>query len=81
MSGFFVFSVPSGYNTYLDELIRRNVIDNAQLYHFRRIDKNRWRQSEFRDIDGLSYSSPWGAANGLTIVFVPGTTNLCWSEL
>jgi hypothetical protein len=75
VGGLLVFSIPSGYNAYLDELIRRNTIENAQSYHFIRIGKNRWRQSEFRDIDGLSYSSPWGAANGLTIIVVPGPIN------
>lgn len=70
VGGLFVFSVPSGYNSYLDEIIRRKAIDSAQLYHLKRIGINRWVQSEFQDIDGLSYGSPWGAAQGITIAFV-----------
>jgi hypothetical protein len=68
--GLFVFSVPSGYNSYLDEMIRRKAIESAQLYHLKRIGVDRWVQVEFKDIDGLSYSSPWGAAQGITIAFI-----------
>jgi hypothetical protein len=69
VGGLFVFSVPSGYNSYLDGLIR-NTIDNAQLYYLKRIGIDKWVQAEFSDIDGLTYSSPWGAAQGMTIVFI-----------
>jgi hypothetical protein len=70
VGGLFAFSVPSGYNSYLDEIIRTNAIDSAQLYHLKRIGINRWVQAEFKDIDGLTYGSPWGAAQGITIAFI-----------
>lgn len=70
VGGLFVFSVPSGYNSYLDEMIRRKAIESAQLYHLKRIGVDRWVQVDFKDIEGLSYSSPWGAAQGITIAFI-----------
>jgi len=68
--GLLVFSVPSGYNSYLDEIIRRKAINGVQLYHLKRIGIKRWIQSEFQDIDSMGYGSPWGAAQGITIAFV-----------
>lgn len=66
--GTLIFTVPAGYNSYLDDIIRKFAIEHAQFFHFKRVNMNRWLQSEFRDIDGLIYGFPWGAANGLTIV-------------
>jgi hypothetical protein len=70
VGGLLVFSVPAGYNLYLDETIRRKTIESAQLYHLKRIGIDRWVQAEFQDIDGLSYGGPWGAAQGITIAFI-----------
>lgn len=69
VGGLFVFSVPSGYNSYIDEVIR-STIDNAQLYHLKRIGIDRWVQTEFHNIDGVTYGSPWGAAQAVTIAFI-----------
>ncbi len=66
--GTLMFTVPGGYNSYVDDIIRKRAIEQAQFYHFKRTGMNRWAQTEFGDIDGLPYGSPWGAANALTIV-------------
>lgn len=66
--GTLILTVPAGYNSYLDDIIRERAIEQAQFYHFKRTGRIRWVQSEFKDIDGLPYGSPWGAANALTIV-------------
>lgn len=76
--GTLMFTVPGGYNSFLDDIIRKSAIENAQFYHFKRTGMNHWVQSEFKDIDGLPYGSPWGAANALTIVFL---TNECKSTM
>jgi hypothetical protein len=70
VGGLLIFSVPLGYNLCLDEIIRRKATESAQLYHLKRIGIDRWVQAEFQDIDGLTYGSPWGAAQGITIAFI-----------
>jgi hypothetical protein len=68
--GLIVFSVPSGYNPYLDDILRRKAVGSARYYHLKRTAADRWKQSDYGDIEGVTYGVPWGAANGITIVYV-----------
>lgn len=67
--GKFVFTIPVGYNLYLDEGIRDERIRIDELYGMRRISKeNRWVEEYWRDtIEKSKYGVPYPFGNGIII--------------
>jgi SAM-dependent methyltransferase len=66
--GKLVFTVPVGYNCWLDQAIRAGEVQYSMCYCLQRISRdNRWREVDCDMIAGVSYGHPFHAANGLFI--------------
>jgi hypothetical protein len=62
-----IVSVPLGYNSYLDNLIRRGEIFDEQFIMKRITDDNLWREVSLEEVREISYGKPFPFANGVVI--------------
>jgi hypothetical protein len=72
------FTVPIGYNPYVDEDLRVRRLENARFYFMRRISlDNRWRECNYFDVSNCPYGGfkitnkvrfPYPKANAIVIV-------------
>jgi hypothetical protein len=66
--GVFVFTVPLGFNHFLDSKIAENELGLSEMFFLKRIIKNnQWLQVEYNEIKDVHYGSPFPCANGLMI--------------
>lgn len=63
------FSVPVGYNPYLDKLIKQNKLPLTKVYYLRRTTgfSNIWKQVKKIDADKCQYGHPFPHANTVMI--------------
>lgn len=67
-TGRIVVTLPIGYNTELDDLLRRGKITFAPLSCLKRIsESNDWKEVEWSDISYANYGMPFPFANGLVV--------------
>ena len=67
-NGMFVFTVPYGFNTFLDAQVEKNQLLMSELYYLKRIYKdNEWKQVTFNELEGTQYGQPYSCANGMII--------------
>lgn len=69
-NGLLVFTVPIGYNLYLDKYIRQKRFDLTQCFYYKKIsEKPEWKQVNWSDVDGLPFSikSSYWHANAIMI--------------
>ncbi len=66
--GTLVFTFPVGANPNLDALMKNRRVGFTQMFYMKRISAdNRWRQTDWEDIENSKYDAPFPAANGLVI--------------
>jgi len=66
--GTIIITVPLGYNSALDKLLKDGVIRFSKQYHLIRISKgNEWKEALWEDVQGAKYNVPFPFANGLII--------------
>jgi hypothetical protein len=66
--GRLVFTFPVGANPNLDALMKNRKICFTQVYYMKRVSAdNRWKQTDWADIENSRYDAPYPAANGLVI--------------
>lgn len=64
--GVFIFTVPLGYNPYLDKLLRNNEIKMTEEYYFKRISlSNKWKEITKKDALTAKYHYPYECANAI----------------
>ena len=66
--GIMLITVPMGYNTELDEMLRERKIPSAETYGLKRISRsNNWKEVEWNAIANAKYGAPFPFANGVVI--------------
>ena len=66
--GRIVVTLPLGYNSFLDELLRSNQIGFMNMFCLKRVSKdNKWIEVQPKDILYLKYAEPYPCANGVII--------------
>ena len=68
--GKIVISVPLGYNSFLDGLIKEN-IKFKEIFYLKRISKdNRWIETTFDKIKQIKYNYPFHDANAIVVMII-----------
>lgn len=66
--GMIIITLPLGYNSALDELLKDGIILFSKQYHLLRISKgNEWKEASWEDVQVAKYNTPLPFANGLLI--------------
>ena len=66
--GIFIFTVPLGFNPYLDSLLENNDLHLTGSYFYKRFTKNnQWKLVSYDEVNGIKYGEPFQWANGLMI--------------
>ena len=67
-NGILLFTVPLGYNKYLDALLNENKIKMSEAYFLKRISTdNRWIETAWNEVKNTRYGEPFEAANAIMI--------------
>jgi len=67
-NGEILITVPTGYNPYLDKILKKNKIKFTKKYCLKRISKdNKWVEVKWQEIKNSKYNKPFLNANGLFI--------------
>ena len=68
LRGVLVFTVPIGYNTFLDELIKKEELPTTQSFFFKRVSlNNKWEQTTRESIIQNKYGTPYECANAIMV--------------
>ena len=66
--GMIIITLPLGYNSALDKLLKDGIIRFSKQYHLVRISKgNEWKEASWEDVQVAKYNTPLPFANGLLI--------------
>jgi len=66
--GKIIVTLPLGYNTEMDKLLRDGKIQFTKMYCLKRISNdNKWIETNWEDIKNAKYNYPFNNANGLVI--------------
>lgn len=66
--GKIIFTIPLGYNPYMDDIIMNGRLNLNEQYYMRRISKdNLWEESKLNKGTRILYNSPFPLANGIII--------------
>jgi len=72
-SGLMFVTLPIGYNTVLDKLLRDETIKFHEQYYLRRISKkNEWKEASWQDVQDAKFGKPFLGANGLVVGIIHG---------
>jgi len=67
-NGKLVVTLPLGYNSVMDELLKKKKIQFIKMHCLKRISKdNKWIETGWNDICDAKYNHPFPSANGLVI--------------
>jgi hypothetical protein len=67
-NGEIVITLPLGYNSEMDKLLKEGKIPFTKQYFLKRISRdNRWKEVSWEDICDAKYNFPFPSANGLVI--------------
>jgi hypothetical protein len=66
--GMIIITLPLGYNSALDKLLKDGIIQFSKQYHLVRTSKgNEWKEASWEDVQVAKYNTPLPFANGLFI--------------
>jgi SAM-dependent methyltransferase len=66
--GRLIFTVPFGYNSFLDKCLKEGQIHFSQKYFLKRISKqNEWREVSYGEAQDTRYNHPFFAANAIVV--------------
>jgi hypothetical protein len=68
--GSLIVSLPIGYNSFLDAVLREQNLGFTQICCMKRIGHCEWIQTDYSDIKDTKYNRPFPYANGLVICAV-----------
>lgn len=67
-NGLFIFTVPLGFNSFLDSKLKNNGLNLDESYYLKRLSKkNEWEQVPYESAIQAKYGTPYNCANGLLI--------------
>lgn len=66
-SGTIVVTLPLGYNSNMDTMLRDRTLQFTEQYYLLRTTKSSWKQASWEDVQGIKYGDPFPAANALVI--------------
>jgi hypothetical protein len=68
LGGMIIVTLPLGYNSALDKLLKDGIIRFSKQYNLVRISKgNEWKETSWQDLQAAKYNTPLPFANGLLI--------------
>ena len=67
--GIFIFSVPLGYNTDLDNKIFLNTFGLSKIVYLKRVGFRKWKESFLEDITKVRFNDTYPNANALAMCF------------
>jgi hypothetical protein len=66
--GTVIMTLPLGYNSVMDQLLKAGIIHFSKQYNLVRISKgNEWKETSWEDVQSAKYNTPLPFANGLLI--------------
>ena len=66
--GMIIITLPIGYNSVLDQLLKDGMIRFSKQYNLVRISKgNEWKAASWKEVQDAKYNTPLPFANGLLI--------------
>jgi hypothetical protein len=61
-------TLPFGYNTVLDKLVKEEIIKFDEQYYMKRISKNNeWVEASWEEVKDAKFGTPFSGANGLIV--------------
>jgi len=67
-NGIFIFTIPLGFNHYLDSKLENNGLKLTSLYYIKRMTVgNEWKQVEYDEVKNIRYGHPYICANCILI--------------
>ena len=67
-TGLLFVTVPFGYNTVLDQIMKEEKIKFHEKYYLRRISRNNeWIESSWEEVQNTKFGIPFSGANGLIV--------------
>jgi len=71
-NGKIVVTLPLGYNTDMDRLLKSGKLKFTKMYFMKRIFNDEWAEVGWRDIENAKYNDPYPCANGLIFGILEG---------
>ena len=66
--GTMVLTMPLGYNPEVDRLFAESILDLGRKYYMKRLTiDNEWRQTDWFEVKGTKYGTPFPCANAIAI--------------
>jgi hypothetical protein len=65
--GILMFTVPLGYNTWLDELIRERKLDVEKQFFLKRVAKDWWVEADLAEVECVKFGEPYFRGNGIMV--------------
>lgn len=66
--GELLVTMPLGYNSYLDELVRAGKTGFREIRYLRRVTKNnQWREAQVEEVASAKYDSPFSCGNAIMV--------------
>lgn len=67
-TGLLFITIPFGYNTVLDQIMKEEKIKFHEKYYLRRVSRNNeWVESSWEEIQNTKFGIPFSGANGLIV--------------
>lgn len=68
-NGNFVFSVPLGFNSFLDDKIYSGMLPTQNIKYLKRDGRMRWHESDLKEVKGSVYGDPhYVSANAVAVI-------------
>jgi hypothetical protein len=70
-NGQMVITMPLGYNSYLDNLIREKKTGFTNVFYLKRLNStNQWKEVKLENLYNVKYNEPYQCANAIVVIFV-----------
>jgi hypothetical protein len=67
-TGTFIFTVPLGFNDFLDDNIKQKKLNITEFHFMKRVsESNEWEQIPHSEINDIRYGNPYICANGILV--------------
>jgi hypothetical protein len=67
-TGTFIFTVPLGFNDFLDDNIKQKKLNITEFNFMRHVsESNEWEQIQHSEINDIRYGNPYICANGILV--------------
>jgi hypothetical protein len=70
-NGKLVFTMPLGYNKFLDSALRNNKLRFSHIYYMKRVSKdNKWIETDWKGAENVKYGHPFMGGNAIVVGIV-----------